>query len=143
MCWIGTNDEELTPKIAEDNIPVEKIVVLDTNLDNEECWYSAYFNKEYELNTTYKTNDMFLFDDYMIEKGFHSYKGVKIVINKKTGGIYIYSKHDKKLDSWCIHNKAIMSCVIPKGSIYYENRHGEIVSNTIRPIYCYKIKYYG
>lgn len=139
MCWVGTNDEELTPKIAEDNIPVEKIVMLGTNFDNEECWYSAYFSKEYELNTTYKTDDMFLFV-CVVEKGFHSYKGVRIVINKEIESIYIYSKMNCKLDSWHICSTAIMSCIIPKGSIYYENRHGEIVSNTIRPIYCYKIK---
>ena len=139
MCWIATNEKELTPKIAEDNIPVEKIVMLGTNIYNEEYWCSAYFNKEYELNTTYRTYDMFL-HSYVIEEGFHSYKGAKIVIDKELKDIYIYGKDNKKLDSWSIRGMAIMSCVIPKGSIYYENRHGEIVSNTIRPIYCYKIK---
>ena len=139
MCWLGTDNEELTPKIAEDNIPVEKIVMLGTNIYNEECWYSAYINKEYEINTTYKTDDMFL-HGFVIEEGFHSYKGVKIIINKELELIRIYSRNNKKLDSWSTCDTAIMSCVIPKGSIYYENRHGEIVSDTIRPIYCYKIK---
>ena len=77
----------------------------------------------------------------MIEEGFHSYKEVKIVIDKELKRLRIYSKKNKALDSWSLHRKgiAIMACVIPKGSIYYENRRGEIVSNTIRPIYCYKI----
>lgn len=141
MCWIGTNDKELTPKVAEDNIPVEKIVKIGTNIYNEECYYAAYYDKVYELNTTYKTNNMFL-HGCEVEEGFHSYKGVKIVIVKELEAIYIYSKNNVKLDSWSIHDIAIMSCVIPKGSTYYENRHGEIVSDTIRPIHCYKIKYY-
>lgn len=139
MCWVGTNDEELTPKVAEDNIPVEKIVMSGTNIYNEEYWCSAYFNKEYELNTTYKATRMFL-NGCMVEEGFHSYKGVRIIIDKELEGIRIYGKNNVKLDSWSIRGTAIMSCVIPKGSIYYENRHGEVVSDTIRPIYCYKIK---
>ena len=141
MCWIGNNDEELTPKIAKDNIPVEKIVKLGTTIFNEECYHSAYFDKRYELNTTYKTSHMFL-NGYWVEEGFHLYKGVKIIIDRKLEGILIYGKNNVKLDSWSICDIAIMSCVIPKGSIYYENSYGEIVSDTIRPIYCYKIKCY-
>lgn len=139
MCWVGTNDIELTPKIANDNVPVEKIVTVGTNIYNEECWYSAYFDKLYELDKTYKTTNMFL-GGHIIEEGFHSYKGVRIIIDRELEGIRIYSKDGVKLDSWDIHDKAIMSCVIPKGSVYYENKHGEIVSDAITPIYCYKIK---
>ena len=138
MCWVAVTEEELTPKIAEDNIPVEKIVMLNTTIYNEPYWCSAYFNKIYDLNTTYKTNDMHL-EGCIVKEGFHSYKGVKIIFNKELERIYIYDKNKIRLDSWHIYNKAIMSCVIPKGSMYYENNHGEIVSNAITPIYAYKL----
>ena len=48
--------------------------------------------------------------------------------------------NDVRSTNFYNYNLGIMSCVIPKGSNYYENENGEIVSDTIKPIYCYKIK---
>ena len=140
MCWIAYNIEELNPKIAEDNIPVEKLV----KITGKDTCRSVYFAFPYKINNIYKKR--IKKSSRAIINGIHSYKGCKFVI--KDGIVSIYSRNPvRKLDSWTknnwfYHNMniGIMSCIIPKGSIYYENERGEVVSSTIKPIYCYKIK---
>lgn len=82
---------------------------------------------------------------WVINKGFHSYRepchmrlifegwDSTITIKYPTKNVFIdYFKRP----SSCL---GIMSCIIPKGSKYYENEDGEIVSDTIKPIYCYEV----
>lgn len=140
MCWFAYNIEELNPKIAEDNIPVEKLV----KVTGKDTCRSAYFGFSYKMNNIYKKDIQRIYRG--ITNGIHSYKGCKFLIKDRS--IIVCSRNPvRTLDSLSIincfygnMNMGIMSCIIPKGSIYYENERGEVVSNAIKPIYCYKIK---
>lgn len=141
MCWIAYDIEELNPKIAEDNIPVEKLVKVT---DKGVC-YSAYYGVPYEMNNIYR--ERINKSIRAIHDGFHSYKECKFVI--RNGNIFINSHNHNPvfaLDRWFKDelayniNFGIMFCIIPKGCTYYENQRGEVVSDAIKPIYCFKIK---
>lgn len=153
MCWSSFSKPEL--KVAEDNIPVTKIVKIihnDIRAYYMDVKYSigkiCYLKRELksELSELFSLNGSY----YRITEGFHSYKSSCPIILSK---IFLYTTicvgHPTE-DSCMVgqynmicsssHSLGIMSCVIPKGSKYYENKDGEIVSEVIKPIYCYKIK---
>lgn len=148
MCWSSFSKPEL--KVAENNIPVTKIVKIKQNI------IRAYYEDKfvYSVNETYHSkikleSPYSKVDYYRITEGFHSYKSsCPITLSKSFFCTTLnvgYPNEDGELEQYCMtcnsyRTLGIMSCIIPKGSKYYENEDGEIVSNTIKPIYCYKIK---
>ena len=129
MCWTG----KPIKKIAQNNIPIYKVC---TNSFYEDEVVSIFKGFIYKLNKTYKSNieatpinDL---GNVLISKAFHSY-GANTFIKKsiKTGSITIFG-HSKKINSQlCCKNLVKVLGYVPKGSEYYENIHGEIVSDQI------------
>ena len=154
MCWSSFSKPEL--KVAEDNIPVTKIVKIiygDIRAYYMEVKYSIgktyHFKRELESELLFP--ELFPPDGsyYRITEGFHSYKSscpIDSKISLYTTLNVGYPAHDSRIlaqySMICnsYRTLGIMSCIIPKGSKYYENEDGEIVSEAIKPIYCYKIK---
>lgn len=147
MCWQTRYKTKL--KVAEDNIPVTKIVRVSSNI------IQAYYVPEfiYSIGVVYhsKLDSPYLYGrSWRVQKGFHSYKPSCTIELYKAfcSDDWYCALVVKNLISVISDNYGplyrddlgIMSCVIPKGSKYYENEYGEIVSDTIKPIYCYKIK---
>jgi len=117
--------------IAEKDIPVFKIVKKTTWGSNYE---SIYYRKVYYLREKV-TSGIEFYGTYIIEKGLHSYlPEVKIILEK--GVLFIEDI------SWCYmdsfedkyYELAKMNCIIPKGSEYYVNERGEVVSNRLEVI---------
>lgn len=142
MCWISMSKPEL--KVAEDNIPVTKIVGIRQNVIR--AYYKGEF--KYSIGEIYHSKITLspAWKCYRITEGFHSYESsCRITISK----LFLYPFLTVRLPLMLVQydmssidffNLGIMSCIIPKGSKYYENENGEVVSDTIKPIYCYKIK---
>lgn len=150
MCWSTTNKSDLNRFIAEDNIPVTKIVAL-FGKDNIFSYYNDF---NYKIGKIYRTNleEPYLsFNgcglEYILNHGFHSYSTkVKIIkrdsyllyatINSRfmSGFVTTFRIHSRGLG-----NTAVADCIIPKGSVYYLNSRGEYVSNSIKIINVYKI----
>lgn len=124
MCWTAINILDTIPKLAKSDIEVYKIVynynqapIRDYvyNLDEEE--------PKIKLNVILPL---------IISRGYHSFSN-KCRIEKDSKGTSIYSLYRK---SECIFYsnqplENIHKAVIPKGSLYFINRAGEMVSNLI------------
>lgn len=146
MCWTTENSSYTKIRTAEKDIEVFKIVNLSLNpLDTEEyLFYSVYKHFQYKIGGKYncEIGEIGEVDRlFYINEGIHSYsKKVKIIHcndyidDYYTSAICVFH-NNIKLDYF--YYKPIyvkLKCVIPKGSQYYENEHGEIVSNTIKVI---------
>ena len=153
MCWTATTGKEYEEYIANNNIPVMKLV----NIAPFNTIYSYFRDFEYELNHIYRVDNFGLDIEVIanviyIKRGFHSYS-TKIKIEKATkvrnGFEGIIVRHESiivdTLPANCyVHtlktNLAIADCIIPKGAHYFLNNNGEYVSDKIKIINVYKIK---
>lgn len=137
MCWESYNKP--IKKKAEKDIAVFKIITRD--------FKSYYRSYKYKLNHTYRTRIGQILHPtlytFSIFEGFHSYsKECEItrynnsfnLFPKKVKMFEVRSKCNKKfrLDAFQIEKVLKVNCIIPKGSLYYENEDGEIVSSSIR-----------
>lgn len=138
MCWV-TKEVSIKSKVAEEDIPVFKIVKKDL-----QAYYQEF---QYSIGEVFKTEmSVPMYSPLKlgyINEGFHSYSSKKCDIEAieryKFTEPYIsvfYGKY--RLDSYM--DACILECVIPKGSIYYLNHKGEYVSNKIKPV---KVKCVG
>lgn len=127
MCWIS---KTLEKKIANEDIKVFKVGRV-----NAGEFISYYRDFKYEFNRLYRT-DIFILRDLdnntnYIFDGFHSYnsKTCRYVKSTDTGqwDVFFGSMFIDSINSDC----SPVECTIPKHSEYYENEHGEIVSNQI------------
>ena len=128
MCWIGTS----SAKIAEKDIVVYKIRKV---LNNKfRSLYQNYFYGAKELNTKISlrpASDWDYLPHFLIWKGYHSYKDVTIPFNEleeSFRGMYVGKI---KIIMPLINDYYLGTFIIPKGSEYYENHVGEIVSSNI------------
>lgn len=116
MCW--ESNKLPVRRVARKDIHVYKIVVGG----NTGCT-SAVRNLYYEYNKIYTQEKpinvmlLKLNKEWIIEKGFHSYK--------------TYSKAKEEYHKLDINYHIIVQCIIPKGSTFYENENGEVVSDSI------------
>lgn len=137
MCWIGKDKKQ----IAEKDIAVFKIVRESKNpLEKGETFLSYYYPKYWRCNERQELKIIKRSRDYEdlieIHIGLHSYDSSMIKIVKDFIIFKINSYISPvPLDSFSyIDNLYKMECVIPKGSTYYENVRGEIVSEALIPI---------
>lgn len=126
MCWYGF---KMQKKVAAKDIEVYKIgLVQDNRFICEFQMYSyekGVANKEIVLKEKYYGSCHILIDE-----GYHSYKRVSIRFNSLSGKIkYIYRGY--KIQPYLDGLYHLATFIIPKGSIYYENLDGEIVSSNI------------
>ncbi len=135
MCWTGKRFFERMPRIALRDIEVYKVLTKEGE--------SPYQGYQYEFNQetkqiSLKSNKCILPGTIEIKYGYHSYshkcKFVKLFFINTTH-ITVLSKKRKENTNTVIggfyNNNVIYKAIIPKGTIYYQNRNGEYVSEKI------------
>lgn len=157
MCWKTNNCRYAEKKIAEEDIEVFKIVKLgDREPEDREkvkkselnVFYSIYNGFPYRIGETYRENinlsyrlnsSLYEWAGYKITHGFHSYSKNLCHICLD-GYIFIIRAQNFDIDWFFSDNDIVkLNCIIPKGSEYYENEHGEIVSNYLKIVSFEKI----
>ena len=141
MCWRGKNER----KIAKEDIKVFKVVIADKN---NSFFNSIYYKFIYRLGFIYSSRiKKKLFDSTQIKitKGIHSYsKYCKIAISgdllfirnrMNNEAIDVFSKYSL----FSQQNFYRLECIIPRGSAYYENEHGEMVSSRLKIVKAMKL----
>ena len=138
MCWKGRKEEAIRLEAKKD-IEVFKIIYYKTE---KKIYKSYYWGFEYkkdmiekqDLRTSNNSDGSIL-----IQSGFYSYKSLDMlnVTNYPQDiSVYVRSINDSETIDivYSIYEKdklIIAKFIIPKGSEYYENQNGEIVSNQI------------
>lgn len=133
MCWIG----HYNPLIAKENINCFKVMYLN----NSKFLLSFYRKMCYNLNYEYKTKIKVDFpaDSYSrIEYGFHSYNQYcKISLHRYSPAISVYPIDGAVRRALDFYIKilpdvvVVVDCIIPKGTLFFENSSGELVSEKI------------
>lgn len=129
MCWTADEDRCLQPIIAEDDVKVVKIL-------NERFLSSPFyaaFHYTLNENTPYvpiKLEQTYWDKNDIINQGYHSMR-----ITPNTRLVWIEAKDCYKWrNTTFTPDECLFDAIIPKGTKYYENECGEIVSETIRII---------
>ncbi len=122
MCW--TSFKSPVRRIAEQDITCYKVIFVAEN--KVISYYQEY---EYEFEKLYTTEISNVAENgyvFIIIQGFHSYEHCPKInsegIESENGTVYKFYNMDT-IDT--------VRCIIPKGSEYYINENGEIVSNAI------------
>lgn len=134
MCWYSKKKK--AARIAVEDILVYKVMYRKPNNGR---FRSLYRRMDYEPEKIYWTDvnpisiDSPLYLEMKIDKGFHSYSMDKTMATKDKYHIVIYNMENNEIvDSiFFSDNLVIAKCIIPKGSKYYMNEVGEIVSDQI------------
>lgn len=134
MCWYSKKKK--AARIAVEDILVYKVMYRKPNNGR---FRSLYRRMDYEPEKIYWTDvnpisiDSPLYLEMKIDKGFHSYSMDKTMATKDKYHIVIYNMENNEIvDSiFFSDNLVIAKCIIPKGSKYYKNDLGEIVSDQI------------
>lgn len=125
MCWETRLKEFQIKRTAVNDIQVYKILKeRRTWIFNRIKYVSPYYNFKYKLNKTYKSRlelDSQTRDDVLIiENGLHSFTNLQHAEYYRVAG-------RPPFVTW-----VIFKAIIPKGSTYYRNEIGEIVSNKLK-----------
>lgn len=128
MCYNAFTEKARTAQIADKDIKVYKICTA-----TKHTVVSYYYKYVYvPLKITYKTNIIFT-KEYNLNfaaGGYHSYKSCKWYSCSRSK--YIYAIVEDTYKAFHIEKCPIIAdFIIPKGTIYYENSNGEILSNQI------------
>ena len=125
MCWISDNIS--LKKIAERDFYVYKIgKVIENNI-----FISP--NRTIPLVPYGLCVGNYIIDSYIIDRGYHSYKWVALddsYLNERCLCLGNYDPDLKENVSLYKHC-CIATFIIPKGTEYFENEHGHIVSSEI------------
>ena len=132
MCWIGRLKDR---RIAEKDVTVYKI--LSKDMDGN--YTAPYRHTRYAIGKKYMVevkpyHSGFSYDNCHIHEGLHSFSGNCLVQYGSTVDAYIYNERVQFLYSInvCLTSLAVIAkCTIPQGSEYYQNEHGEIVSEEL------------
>jgi hypothetical protein len=140
MCWYG----KATPKIAKDDIPCKKIVGKHETKRNVYVPFfrSPYTDMTYHIGKTYMAkvgisyyidlSTVFRRNEDLITTGIHCYANdVKIFDSKPLGYKTVKIGRFNTLYTYK-NNPVVLCCIIPKGTVYYENEYGEIVTEKLR-----------
>ena len=131
MCWIGKNN----PQIATEDIKVVKIFEYKNGKILSPIILMEW--KRGELVPRVKIPDSSVLHLRNIDKGYHSCRDLKIIhncfnerISPYVRGAFVSPIYNVLI--MCKREKFIMlTCIIPKGTKYYENEYGEIVSEQL------------
>lgn len=125
MCWNGYSGQK---KVAEKDIEVYKIGRVQDN--KFICEFRHFSYEKGGPNEELVLRENRWMGSISINEGYHSYKRVSIQFNSLSGTIKFiyrgYVVHPYRDDLY-----DLATFIIPKGSIYYENIKGEIVSSNI------------
>lgn len=123
MCWSTEATEHHSPKIANTDLYVLKILSFYTNNLGKMILKSPFYSDmKWRFNKIYKT------------KLGKPYKPIFSTTMKITKGFHCF-RTDVPSSYLCHYmgiNTCIMMGVIPGGSTYYENEYGEIVTNQLK-----------
>lgn len=131
MCWVGNNTD--IKKIAERDFYVYKIgrVISDAIFVSDIRGYS--YVPKYPNRIVPLVPYSLCVDSYIVDRGYHSYKWVALdntYPNERCLCLGNYNpalKENISLYKGC----CIATFIIPKGTEYFENEHGHIVSSEI------------
>ena len=128
MCWIGKCDI----KIAKRDFYVYKLgSVSDKGFKS---LYQNFIYKPKEINKKFELNPIQFYKDkslYVIYEGYHSYKDIVMPYSDLRSCCRTIYFGKIKLNHYPYNIYHLATFIIPKGSIYYENIYGEIVSSNI------------
>ena len=126
MCWETRLKECQIKRTAVNDIQVYKILKeRRTWIFNQIKYVSPYYNFKYKLNKIYKSKlklDQTRDDVLMIENGLHSFTHLQ-------HAEYYRAIGEPYCETWII-----FKAIIPKGSTYYRNEIGSIVSNKLKVV---------
>ena len=132
MCWMTNKSCNRTIKVAKKDIEVFKILFSD---GIPYYWRNSIRYTKGTLCPLIPLPDA-LVDDEEIKNGYHSYSKKYCYAEKlfKMGAYRIFNKASeddipRQIDFYPVAKYKVF--VIPKGTRYYENEKGEIVSETI------------
>ena len=134
MCWLGKCDV----KIAKRDFYVYKLGYAASNgfcsLYQNFIYIPGVINKEVKmipLEPNYNIYRLMKEQYGRIYEGYHSYKDIAMPYSD-LGSYYRTIYLGKIAEDIRLHNTySIATFIIPKGSEYYENKAGEIVSSSI------------
>ena len=128
MCWVGKCDV----KIAKRDFYVYKLgSVSDKGFKS---LYQNFIYKPKEINKKFELNPIQFYKDkslYVIYEGYHSYKDIVMPYSDLRSCCRTIYLGKIKLSHYPYNIYHLATFIIPKGSIYYENIYGEIVSSNI------------
>lgn len=147
MCWVTKNKKFIKKRIAKEDIFVKKLMSksMDTKFVESPCFNMVWefgrcekyrekieILKDWDLDK--KLAEEWDLDKklvYVIQQGFHSLSPTCNVKKINQNAVAFYES--KKVFSFFDYNNSfiLVDAKIPKGSIYYENEQGEIVSNKL------------
>jgi hypothetical protein len=137
MCWYTNLDKHNKKKIATSDIDVCKVGYGGPNGEFYPYYQASCFTykaNEVTEEIKLKMNKNKRFPKGFIEKGYHSYRCDKISIRYdiETNMIVIVPKNGcYGLITCDVANQIVGDFYIPKGSEYYENENGELVSSKL------------
>lgn len=137
MCWVTKNKKFIKKRIAKEDIFVKKLMSksIDTKFVESPCfdmvWEFGRCEKYREKIAILKAWDLDKKLAYVIPQGFHSLSPTCNVKKINQNAVAFYES--KKVFSYFDYSNSfiLVDAKIPKGSIYYENEQGEIVSNKL------------
>lgn len=136
MCWIGKGPA----KIAERDIIVYKLgYVIETikefrSLYQNYTYYPKRLNKVVTLVPVIFTTEVSKLqpsETGMIYEGYHSYKSISLPFNRLDTSSRAILLGNIRERIGLYNDYYIATFIIPKGSTYYENSNGELVSSNI------------
>lgn len=131
MCWLGNINDK---KFANEDVTVYKILAKKVNGK----YIAPIMGKEYKIGERYKTSlrpkESPRTQVSEINEGFHSFNKECIaffndyrqVVVCRVDGTYLTTIRCSECT-----NAVVAKCTIPRGSTYYENRWGNIVSDSL------------
>lgn len=123
MCFIASINTK--KQYAPYDITVYKICHTEDN-----CAISLYFYFKYKIGKLNEPIELHYtttaYKDMRICNGYHSYR--KILSSLKLDTFVTFIGHNKTVS---INPRVIAKFIIPKGTAFYENEQGEIVSENI------------
>ena len=140
MCWQTFSKKYTIKKIAKEDIKVFKIITTDNT-----PYYQSGITYEVDKvcpNVTINVIEFAYGTEFRINKGYHSYSKKKCYLDDEVfsllsggKGQWIRKKADNTTLTYYTYDKypnyKKENFIIPKGTTYYENEWGEIVSETI------------
>lgn len=137
MCWVTKNKKFIKKRIAKEDIFVKKLMSksMDTKFVESPCfnmvWKFGRCEKYREKIAIQNVSDSDEKLAYIIEQGFHSLSPI-CDVKKINYHAVAFCEAEKVFSFFDVNDSYILvDAKIPKGSIYYENEQGEIVSNKL------------
>ena len=147
MCWETIEKKHTQPKVARKTIKVFKLVAKNVYGYGYTPYFMDMSDVVYKRGCTYTHGKPLVLHDpgafcgtsYYINEGFHSYNSSKVVLDQHWSYydvVWSATRDGHKLCPYSIPPSwrpplYKMQCIIPKGTTYYENQYGEIVSEAI------------